>query len=133
MCMNRLTTDERAQVIAHLIEGSSINSTVRLTGISKPTILKLIADLGAGCLRFHDMQVRNLATKRVECDEIWAFCYSKQANIPEEKVGQFGYGDVWTWTAIDSDSKLMIAWAVGDRTSSPANALLADVADRVSR
>jgi hypothetical protein len=95
--MNKLSTGERASVIHSLVEGNSINSTVRMTGISKPTILKLLADLGTACLKFHDATVRNLDCKRIQCDEIWAFCYCKKANVPANHAGEIGYGDVWTW------------------------------------
>src|SRR4051812_45346999 len=105
--MNKLSTGERATVIRCLVEGSSINSTVRMTGVSKPTILKLLTDLGEACQAYHDGHVVDLKTKRVQCDEIWAFCYCKKANVPEQHKGELGYGDVWTWTAIDADSKLM--------------------------
>jgi hypothetical protein len=82
--MNRLSTPERAQVIAALVEGASINSVVRMTGISKPTILKLLADLGTACKKYQDEKLRNLPCKRVQCDEIWSFCFAKDKNVPEK-------------------------------------------------
>lgn len=103
-----------------------------MTGTHKTTILRLIADMGKACQKYHDEHVRNLKCKRVQCDEVWNFCYSKQANIPEAKQGQFGFGDVWTWTAIDADSKLMITWVAGDRSTVAANAFMADVAARLA-
>jgi IS1 family transposase len=102
-----------------------------MTGVHKTTILKLIADLGRACQDFHNDRVRGLSCSRVQCDETWAFCYSKEKNVPEDKRGYFGYGDVWTWTAIDADSKLMIAWHVGLRDAGHAIRLMNDVADRV--
>src|SRR3954468_17423074 len=100
--MNQLSTEDRVRIVGALVEGNSINSTVRMTGISKPTILKLLADLGKACQEFHDERVRGLTCKRIECDEIWAFVHAKEKNVPAEKRGQLGYGDTWTWTAIDS-------------------------------
>src|SRR5437868_12450938 len=91
--MNKLNTAERVQVVAALVEGNSINSTVRMTGISKPTILKLLAQLGVACQTFHDARVTKLKTKRVQCDELWAFCHCKKANIPAHLAGRFGIGD----------------------------------------
>src|SRR5689334_5170310 len=131
--MNRLSTSERVQVVAALVEGNSINSTVRMTGISKPTILKLLADLGEACLKFHNERVRGLTCKRLECDEIWAFIHAKEKNVPEEKRGQPGYGDSWTWTAIDAETKLMVGWHIsGDRKGENAKAFLSDVAERLT-
>jgi IS1 family transposase len=130
--MNRLSIAERASVIGSLVEGNSINSTVRMTGISKPTILKLLADLGPACAAYHNEYVRNLSTKRLQCDEIWAFCYAKQKNVPEDKRGVFGYGDVWTWTALDADSKLMVSYMLGDRTVAAGQEFLGDAASRIN-
>jgi len=130
--MNRLSTTERVQVIAALVEGNSINSTVRMTGISKPTILKLLVDLGKACKTFHDLEVRDLPSKRIQCDEVWAFCHCKQRNVKPELKGVFGVGDVWTWTALDADSKLMVAWAVGTRDGGYAAEFMNDVAARLS-
>ena len=130
--MNKLSTEKRAQVVAALVEGNSINSTARMTGVSKPTILKLIADLGAACERFHHETVRGVKSQRVQCDEIWAFCYSKEKNIPKGKRGTFGYGDVWTWTGLDADSKLMVSWLVGSRDAGAAYEFMMDLADRLA-
>lgn len=102
--MNRLDTERRAQIVAAMVEGTGVNSIVRMTGISKPTILKLLADLGTACAKYQDEKLRNLPSKRVQCDEIWSFCYAKDKNLPEELQGKFGFGSVWTWTAIDADS-----------------------------
>src|SRR6266568_3853893 len=101
--MNKLNTAKRAQVISALVEGCSIRSTVRMTGVSKNTIVKLLADLGEACLDFHNETVRNLKSKRVQCDEIWSFVYAKEKNVPADKRGVFGFGDVWTWVSIDAD------------------------------
>jgi len=129
--MNRLNAAERAAVVAALVEGNSVRATARLTGISKPTILKLLADLGDACTQFHDERARALRCKRIECDEIWQFCYAKAKNVPEEKRGTFGYGDVWTWTALDSDSKLIVSWLVGSRDAGSAYMFMQDAASRI--
>jgi IS1 family transposase len=130
--MNKLNIAKRVQVIAALVEGNSINSTVRMTGISKPTILKLLADLGKACKGFHDREVRDVPAQRVQCDEVWAVCHCKQKNIKPKLQGVFGVGDVWTWTAIDADTKLMIAWSVGTRDGGYAAEFMNDVASRLS-
>lgn len=129
--MNKLSTQERVAVITALVEGNSINSTVRMTGISKPTILKLLAELGKACKACHDREVRDVPARRIQCDEVWAFCHCKQKNVPEERNGEFGIGDVWTWTAIDADTKLMVAWAVGTRDGEYAAEFINDVAARL--
>ena len=119
-------------MVAALVEGNSINSTVRMTGISKPTILKLLVDLGKACQKFHDERVVNVAAKRVQCDEIWAFVEMKQKNVPAERKSEFGIGDTWTWTAIDADTKLMISWMVGLRDAGYAHEFIRDVASRLA-
>ena len=91
-----------------MVEGSSINGTVRMTGVAKNTILKLLAELGSACLDYQDANLRNLNLRYIECDEIWEFCYAKEKNVPAEHKGEFGYGDVWTWTGIDADTKLVV-------------------------
>lgn len=113
--MNLLSKEKRANVIAALVEGSSIRSTVRMTGVAKGTVLKLLADIGNACLDYHHANVRNVKAKRVQCDEIWSFCHSKEANIPLERKADKSIGSIWTWTAIDADSKLCIAYTVGGR------------------
>src|SRR5262249_46543382 len=113
--MNQLSTVERAQVIAALVEGNSIRAICRMTGRSKNTIVKLLVEAGAACATFQDAALRNLPCKRVQCDEIWSFCYAKDKNLPEDKKDVFGYGSVWTWTALDADTKLIATWMVGNR------------------
>jgi len=130
--MNKLSTADRVRVISALVEGCSIRSTVRMTGVSKKAVTKLLVDLGTVCAEYHDKYVRNLKTRKVQCDEIWSFCYAKQKNVPADKQGQFGYGDVWTWTAIDPQSKLMIAYMVGLRDGAYATEFMNDVASRLS-
>src|SRR5260221_4584805 len=95
--MNKLSTAERVQIIRCLVEGNSVNSTVRITGRSKHTVLNLLVDIGEVCQKYHDEHVRGLTCKRLQVDELWGFCHCKQKNVPAEKRGQFGIGDVWTW------------------------------------
>lgn len=125
--MNQLATERRAQVISCLVEGMSIRGTVRVTGVAKNTIVKLLADLGQVCADHQDVTLRDLNSTRIECDEIWAFCYAKQKNVPEDFKGTPGYGDVWTWTAIDADTKLIPSWLVGEWTNKDAYFLLKDL------
>jgi len=130
--MNKLTKQKRAQVVAALVEGASINGVERMTGVTKQTILRLIADLGTACALYQDEKLRNLPCKRVQADEVWAFCYAKDKNLPEELKGKLGYGSVWTWTAICADTKLMISWLVGERSAPYANKFMQDVASRLA-
>ena len=130
--MNKLDGKRRAQVVAALVEGASVNSVVRMTGVSKPTILKLLADLGSACAKYQDEKLRGLPCKRIQCDEIWSFCFAKDKNLPEELRGQFGFGSVWTWTALCADTKLMISWLVGERSAVYAEKFMSDVAARLA-
>ena len=111
--MKMLDKAKRAQIVGMMVEGNSIRAITRMTGVSKNTVVKLLTDAGEACLEYQDKALRNLPSKRIQADEIWSFVYSKQKNIPKARRGQFGYGDVWTWTAIDADSKLVICWHVG--------------------
>src|SRR5438093_6604150 len=129
--MNRLSTERRAQVVRALVEGNSIRSTVRMTGVAKNTVTKLLADLGAACAEYQDGALQELNTKHVQADEIWSFCYAKQKNIPEEHRGEPGYGDVWTWVAIDADTKLVITYLVGDRSGADCEMFMRDLASRM--
>jgi IS1 family transposase len=129
--MNKLNREDRVRVLTALVEGNSIRSTVRMTGIAKNTIVKLLAEIGSVCSIYQNEHLRNLNCKRVQCDEIWSFCYAKQKNVPADKQGQFGYGDTWTWTAIDPDSKLVISWLVGLRDAGYANEFMLDLASRL--
>jgi len=130
--MKILKREQRVKILSGLVEGVGINATCRMTGVAKNTVLKLLRDIGPVCASHHDKTVRNLSTKRVECDEVWSFCYSKQKNVPKEKRGKFGYGDVWTWTALDSNSKLIISYLVGLRDAGYAFEFMSDVASRLS-
>ena len=130
--MNRLSRTERAQIINLLVEGNSLRATSRITGRSINTVSKLLVDIGAACSEFQDRTIRNLTSTRIECDEIWAFCYSKARNVPEKFAGEFGYGDVWTWTAIDPDTKLVASWLVGWRGEPEAVDFLMDLRERLA-
>jgi IS1 family transposase len=130
--MNRLTKDRQAQVIRCIVEGNSLRSTVRMTGVAMNTILKLLAEIGDACAKYQDSALRNLTCKRVQCDEIWSFCYAKAKNVPAEKQGQFGYGDIWTWTAICADTKLIASWTVGTRGAGTAYEFMQDLASRLA-
>jgi len=129
--MNRLSTEKRAQIIGCLVEGNSIRATVRMTGAAKNTITKLLADLGEACAEFQDGELVDLPCKVVEADEIWAYCYAKQKNVPEQFKGTYGYGDVWTFTAVCADTKLVPSWLVGERTSEDADFFMRDLASRM--
>jgi IS1 family transposase len=128
--MNRLSLQDRARVLTALVEGNSIRSTVRMTGVAKNTVTKLVVEFGSACGGYHNVHVRNLKSQRIQCDEIWSFVGAKAKNVPEEKKGE--WGDCWTWTAIDADSKLMVSWLVGQRTQACAYDFMHDVAARLA-
>src|SRR5688572_26122973 len=130
--MNRLSTAKRARIVACLVEGNSIRATVRMTGAAKNTVTKLLLDLGAACDAYQHEVMRELPCKRLQVDEIWSFVYSKQKNVPKEREGEFGVGDVWTWVAIDTHRKLVPAWLVGERNASDATVFLGDLAERLA-
>jgi IS1 family transposase len=113
------------------VEGVSINATCRMTGVAKHTVLKLLKDMGCACASYHDSRVRNLRVRRIQCDEIWAFVYAKQKNVTLEQMQQ-GAGDVWTWTAIDADTKLIVSYTLGDRGAGTAKEFMQDVASRIT-
>jgi IS1 family transposase len=130
--MNQLTKEKRVQVLACLIEGNSIRSTVRLTGVAKNTVTKLLIDAGRACAQYQDENLRNLPCQRVQVDEIWSFCYAKEKNVPKKHRGEFGYGDVWTWVALCADTKIVPCWLVGGRDTGWASEFMADVAKRMA-
>jgi len=129
--MNRLSTERRGQVVSLLCEGMSIRSIVRVTGVAKNTVTKLLVDLGSACAEYQDAVFTNLRPERMECDEIWSFCYAKQKNVPDEFQDTPGYGDVWTWVAVDADTKLVPSWLVGERTLADAYTFIADMRSRI--
>ena len=124
--MNRLSNTNRARIVSCLVEGSSTRAACRMTGISTPTILKLLADLG----KVHDEHVRNVPAKRVQCDEIWSFAGAKMKNVCEERAE--GWGDIWTWVGIDADSKLIVSYLLGQRGPAWAREFMGDIASRVA-
>jgi len=130
--MNKLNRSKQVQVISALNEGNSIRATVRRTGVAKDTVTKLLVAMGTACTRYHNAHVRNVKVRRVQCDEIWQFCYAKEKNVPAEKKGQFGYGDVWTWAGMDAETKLALSYSVGTRDSGCANEFISDLKDRLA-
>jgi len=130
--MNQLSTKKRAQIIGCLVEGNSIRATVRMTGAAKNTIVKLLVDLGEACAAYQDRVLRDLPCEVVEADEIWAYCYAKQQNVPEEFKGTPGYGDVWTYTALCADTKLVPSWLVGEQSGDDAFEFMRDLSGRMA-
>ncbi len=128
--MNRLRIEKRVQVLSALVEGVSINATCRMSGVAKHTVLNLLRDLGCASAAFHHRHVRGLRVRRLQCDEIWAFCGAKAKNVSIEKKQQ-GWGDVWTWTAIDADTKLCVSYLVGGRDTGWATDFMVDCAYRI--
>lgn len=130
--MNRLPIEKRAQIIGLLVEGMSMRAVTRIVGCSINTVTKLLEEVGFACAMYQSETLRNLQSKRIQCDEIWAFCGSKEKNVPEEHKGELGYGDVYTWTALDADSKLIVSYMVGKRNGDYADAFMQDVASRLA-
>jgi len=130
--MNKLPNDKRAQIIAALVEGNSIRATARMCDVSFNTVLKLVPQIGQACADYQRRVLRNLPCRRIQCDEIWAFCYAKDKNLPSDKQGQFGFGSVWTWTAMDAETKLVPAWLIGGRDAGTAYAFIEDLAGRLA-
>lgn len=128
--MNTLTQDERVRVVAALVEGNSLRSTSRMTGVARNTINKLLVDLGSACMRFHDEHVRNVRVRRLQCDEIWAYVGAKARNVSAEKK-EIGWGDVWTWVGLDADTKLVVSYLVGGRGADWAMDFMTDCASRI--
>ena len=130
--MNKLTVSERAKILRLLIEGMSLRAIVRATGASINTISRLLVQAGEACAAYHDAAVRNVSSKRVQVDEIWNFTYAKQKNVARAKAAPEGAGDTWTWTALDADSKLIVAWLVGGRDAGYAAEFMQDLAGRLA-
>jgi len=128
--MNRLENDERIRVVAALVEGNSIRSTSRMTGVARNTVTKLLVDLGSACMKFHDEHVRNVRVKRLQCDEIWAYIGAKAKNVSAEKK-EIGWGDIWTWVGIDADTKLVVSYLIGGRGAGWAHDFMQDCAKRI--
>lgn len=130
--MNRLPIEKRAQIIGLLVEGMSMRAVSRFMGCSINTVTKLLEEVGFACNMYQSEHLRNLNCKRVQCDEIWAFCYSKEKNVAPADKGILGHGDVYTWTALAPDSKLMVSYLVGKRDADYAQVFMMDVASRLA-
>lgn len=130
--MNKLNIKTRISILNMLVEGSSMRSISRITGVSINTVSKLLEDAGKACAAYHDATVRDVQSKDVQCDEIWSFVYTKEKNVPAAKAAPDGAGDVWTWTAIDRDSKMILAFEVGDRSARTAREFMFNLADRLA-
>lgn len=130
--MNKLAIKTRVQILSMLVEGSSMRSISRITGVSINTVTKLLVDAGEACAAYHDETVRDVKASKVQCDEIWSFCYAKEKNVADAKAAPEGAGDVWTWTALDSDSKMILAYEVGDRSGATAIEFMDDLRSRLA-
>ena len=128
--MNKLPIEKQVQVIRLLVEGNSLRSISRILDLSFNTVLKLVSKIGAACETFHNENVRNVKAVRVQADEIWSFVYTKEKHVTDEMPD--GAGDVWTWAAIDADSKLIVSWFVGGRNADSAQVFMKDVASRLA-
>src|SRR5438552_6789876 len=129
--MNRLIKEQQIRVVAALVEGNSLRSTSRMTGVARNTVTTLLLDLAEGCAGYHDRHVRNLKVRRLQCDEIWNFVGAKAKNTTPEKKAE-GWGDTWTWTAVDADTKLCVSYLVGGRDLGWATEFMLDCAHRIS-
>src|SRR5713101_8460300 len=130
--MNKLPYQTRLDILHMLCEDSSMRAISRIKDVSYNTVAKLLVDAGHACALFHDTTIRNLTVQKIQCDEIWAFCYAKQKTVPYAKKPVEGAGDVWTWTAIDADSKLIVSWLVGNRDGDTAAVFIKDVKTRLA-
>ena len=130
--MNRLSTEKRVMILNLLVEGMSMRSISRTVGVSINTVTKLMVAAGEACAAYHDETVQDVESKRIQCDEVWAFCYAKEKNVAKAKAAPVEAGDVWTWTAIDADSKLILAWEVGDRSAHTATGFMYNAAHRLA-
>jgi IS1 family transposase len=130
--MNRLDKQKRIQIISALVEGNSIRATARMCDVAFNTVLKLVPELGRVCADYQDKAMRDLTCKRIQCDEIWQFCYAKDKNVPADKQGKFGFGSVWTWVAIDADTKLVPTFMIGTRGAQTAKRFMDDLASRLT-
>ena len=130
--MNKLSNSKRAQILNMLVEGMSMRAASRIAEVSTNTVTKLMVEAGEACAAYHDETVRNVTARRVQCDEIWAFCYAKDKNVPRAKAAPQGAGDVWTWTAIESASKMILSYEVGDRSGATAIEFMDDLRARLA-
>lgn len=130
--MNKLNTAKRAQIIGMLVEGNSMRAASRMADCSINTVTKLLVDVGTACSLYQHENLRNLPCKTIQCDEIWSFCYSKEKNVSEDHKGEFGVGDVYTWTALCADTKLVPSFLVGKRDAEYCHVFMLDLASRLS-
>jgi IS1 family transposase len=132
MDMNKLSTEKRVQILSCLVEGNSLRATARMCDVAFNTVLKFVPEIGEACSEYQDKVFHDLKGKRIQCDEIWSFCYAKEKNVPEEHQGEFGYGDIWTWVALDADTKLVPSFCVGNRDAKTAKIFMDDLASRLA-
>lgn len=130
--MDRLSTDKRAAILRSLVDGASVSATARVVGVSKVTVLKLLADIGSACAEYQRGAMNNLPCRTVECDEVWSFVGAKERSVARDEKGR-GRGDVWTWTAICADTKVVPCWHVGSRDANAAALCMEDLASRIAR
>lgn len=130
--MNKLSRQQRKTILSLLVEGSSMRSISRTVGVSINTVTKLLIDAGLACAEYHDKTVRNVKASRIQCDEIWSLCYAKKKNVDDAISASDGAGDVWTWTALDADSKLIVSYLVGGRDSGYALEFMDDARERLA-
>ncbi len=130
--MNKLSSERRTAVIKALVEGNSVRATCRIAGTAKGTVLRLLAEVGGACYRLHDRTVRNIKARKIQCDEIWSFCHAKARNVPPQLEGKPGVGDLWTWVALDADTKLAISWLVGQRDTGEGTVFMRDLVSRLA-
>ena len=130
--MNKLPSHKRAQILHLLVEGNSMRATARIADVAFNSVDKLFIEAGRACAAYQDKTLRNLSCKRLQLDEIWSFVYAKEKNVQTAKSAPENAGDVWTWVAIDADSKLVPSWRIGDRTSKTGLAFVDDLAKRLA-
>lgn len=130
--MNKLPQERQIRILNALVEGASLRAASRMADVSINTVTKLLVDAGSACLKYQSETLRNLTCKRIQCDEIWSFVYAKDKNVPKKLRCKFGFGDVWTWTAIDADTKLIPCWYIGTRDASAAYHFMRDLAGRLA-
>jgi IS1 family transposase len=132
LIMNRLKAERRAQIIRLLVEGNSLRSTSRIANVSINTVTKLLVEIGVACTDYQDRTSKNLRLKRIQCDEVWSFVYAKEKNVTVEMLEHGHAGDVWTWTAIDAETRLVPCWMLGGRDANAAAAFIGDLAGRLA-
>jgi IS1 family transposase len=130
--MNTLDKTKRAQLVSVLVEGNSLRATARICDVAFNTVLKFVPEIGQACFEYQDKAFHDLKCKRIQCDEIRSFCYAKEKNVPKDKKGLFGFGDVWTWVAMDAESKLVPSFMVGNRDAVTASMFIDDLASRLA-